>query len=252
MSGPIDPTASNNAVSATLQVKSNNKFTDTQNTSYLIQQQWQSGDLTGATGWPANDVSIQQLSVSQLALLLLPSQSDLGTFTLTATVTADSTYDSLTGAIVPAATYFETAVMSGELLRGSTVDQSDQYCIEKQGGGIGTLTGAAALLPTEFHVAPSICAGVATTDPTKQQIYVGFTHSLLSDVVNGDLAANPLIAGSAVVQLTLTFQLKDANGNSLPQDFVSGTVTIPAGPVRPVSGLTWKTVPGSAGIVTTP
>lgn len=199
-SSPADPNAANNSVSGTLTVRSTGAFTDTHG-GFNVYQDWTNPASAGA--WPiATSLDHQVFQVSQLSLLIVPSQAILGTFALKATTTSGS------GGSVS----FGTGTVPATALRAA--GPGELVCIT---------TGPAANLGNAVEPALGYFAQVCTqqaSQPGFQQISVNYTQS-----VSGLLpAASSLLLFSSNV--TMKVQLDFTLVGSAP-DKVTATVVVP-------------------------
>jgi hypothetical protein len=196
---PADPNAANNAVSGTLSIKSTGGFTDVHGT-FNVYQDW-SNPINGPA-WPiATSLDHQVFQVSQLSLLIVPSQAILGTFSLKATTTSAS------GAVS-----FGTGTVPAGSLRAA--GPGETVCLTV--GPAASLGNAAE--PGLVYFA-QVCTQQAA-QPGFQQISVNYTQS-----VGSQLPAAPsllLFTSNVTMKLQLDFTLV----GSTP-DKVTATVAVP-------------------------
>jgi hypothetical protein len=181
-SSPSDPNPANNAASGTLAVRASGSF-DVASGTFNIFQDWT--NPANAPAWPiATTLDHQVFQTSQLSLLVLPTQSVLGTFSLSGTVTSGSSN-------------FGTGSVASQTLRAA--NPGEQVCITV--GPAASLGNAAE--PALVYFA-QVCSQQSSV-PGLQAITVNYTQS-----VNGAVPAgsNPLaFTGGVTMNLALDFVL---------------------------------------------
>ena len=197
-SSPSDPTAANNTASGMLVARASGSFNLASGT-YNIFQDWT--NPATAPAWPiATTLDHQVFQTSQLSLLVLPTQSVLGTFSLSGTVTS--------GAL-----NFGTGVVPSQTLRAA--DPGEQVCITV--GPAASLGNAAEAGLVYFA---QVCSQQSSI-PGLQAITVNYTQS-----VNGAVPAgsNPLaFTGGVAMNLQLDFII----AGSSTADRATATVRAP-------------------------
>ncbi len=209
-SSPGDPIVSNNVAAGVLTVKSNGAFTDVKATDAVITQEWltTSGSLSSS---PFSELTGQGAEVDQLALLVVPNNADLGSFTLTGTVMSNGTT-------------YGTGTYSTEVFESD----NGKTCYRSAQTG---LVPSAALDPN-LRYSVAICSAPATSQPGFQVITVDYTQSLAGSIFN---ASYPLFSGTAQFKIVLNYHL--ALGNVT--DGVSALVTVPI-PLPHFAGGQWS------------
>lgn len=181
-SSPGDPNAANNIAPGTLVVRASGSFNIASGT-FNIFQDWT--NPANAPAWPiATTLDHQVFQTSQLSLLVLPTQSVIGTFSLSGTVTSGTSN-------------FGTGVVPSQTLRAA--NPGEQVCITV--GPAASLGNAAEPALVYFAQVCSQQSSVAGL----QAITVNYTQS-----VNGAVPAgsNPLaFTGGVTMNLQLDFTI---------------------------------------------
>jgi hypothetical protein len=191
---------------------------NTASTTFDLQQEWSNA---GAAAFPVTNMSLQRVQVDQLALLVLPSQSVLGSFSIDSAFVTQSTPSGLTT--------FGNGTVAGTLSASS----SGTTCLFN--GSLNQTQLIPAVEP-QLTFGANICSQPqldAGGNPNGlQEITVSFEQSLQSTIVS-PLAQYLFQPGSTVsVRIVMSFVLT----GSTYRDRVSATVKIPV-PAAGTSGL---------------
>lgn len=211
---PIDPNLVNNVATGTLAVKSNGKFTTFDSRNTYVRQEWFNASQLDDGALPITHMTSQLVQVTQLALLVIPTNTTLGSFSMKAQVVGAN------------ATYPVAIIGPGALSASPT---SDVTC-SVQAALNTPFASPPADLPAQYGFSGSICANATTLNGVGgfQQVTVNFTQS----VFTGE-RSNPVLApgkwafpggGTIDVNIELDFTLPGGT-----PDFVKGTIRIPVG-----------------------
>jgi hypothetical protein len=211
---PLDPNPANNFGAGVFTIKSNGQFTTfpPAGASQKIgaYQGWYSHDpLTGAL----DSLSQQGVDVKDLALLVIPTQNVLGSFSLSGTVTSGTS----------------DQIAFGTGRAGTT---SAPITLPRSVGGVRSCVPLqSSNLPMPNAVEPGlsfsaiICAEDAPGQAGFQQIVITYSQSISHPITAAELPV--LFANHVTVKIALNFTLT----GSTTSDAVSGTITIPVKPI---------------------
>jgi hypothetical protein len=187
---PADPNMSNNSASGSLRVVAAGRFTSIDLTSVDLQQQW--FNLVGANAFPAESLTLQNVRAGQLALLVVPSQSVIGTFTLNGTVVSESMT-------------FPTGTVTGTLHQSA----GGVNCGQLTMGPNAPFANAPAGFPSQVGYFGEICAEPVTVNGVAgfQQVSISYVQSLSSSMMNPGAY---LLTGTVRIKIELSFTLQGA------------------------------------------
>jgi hypothetical protein len=199
---PVDPSAANNSSTATLRVVASGKFNVTTAANTDLQQQW--FNMVGAPALPVDSLTLQNVRTGGLGLLVVSSQSVLGTFTLKGTVISNGVA-------------FPTGTVSGALNKSV----AGVVCGLTAGPNAG-FTNLPAGFPPQLGYFAEVCAEPATLNGVSglQQISVSYVQSLTGSIMR---PAQYLLTGNVQMKLELSFTL----AGSTFADKATATITIP-------------------------
>src|SRR6185503_14011337 len=207
----LDPTPANNIAAGTLTISSNGQFTSLPNPSadaIDIEQSWVNRPTIPDT--QIGTLSTQQFSVKHLALIVIPTQNILGTFSLSGTVTSD------TASATPV--NFGTGTVSGTLQAAVSRGENCQSVNIVN----GPLNPPNEPLNTSGTNALGFSASVCAVDNGNgfQTITVDYAQALTGPIAG---SANPLLFKNNVrMRIVLGFTLT----GSTHADQVSATVPV--------------------------
>jgi hypothetical protein len=230
---PADPHVTNNIASGTLRVLTGGRFSALDLNGMDVKQEW--FNAIGATAFPADSLTLQNVRASQLALIVVPTQDVIGTFTLKGTV--------ISGSVT-----YPTGVVSGTLRKSD----ADVSC----GITVGPNAKFSNVSPEMQSVGyyGAVCSEPTTVNgvPGFQKISIDYVQSLASSIMR----PGQLVLGAEVqVKIELTFKLSGATES----ETVTATVNL-ALPEPILRGLTnldetrvmWSQQNATAAVVTTP
>jgi hypothetical protein len=232
---PPDPNMANNTATATLRVVSAGKFSTIDLLQMDVQQQW--FNLIGAPATPIDSLTLQNVRAGGLSLVVLSTQTMLGSFTLK-------------GTVISGGTTFPTAAISGMLFKS----MGGVTCGITAGPN-AAFANAPTGFPSQIGFFAEVCAEPTTVNGQAgfQKITVSYVQSLAGSIMNPGQYA--LSASTAQIKLELSFTLP---GGALP-DKATATVSIPvpAAQLRSLTNLDgtrvlWTQQNPGLPVVTTP
>jgi hypothetical protein len=217
---PLDPVPANNTATGSVRVQSSGKFTTLPPPqSFVVNQQWSNptdASLPTATAMidPTGSVSNQQLNVIQLALLVVPTHTQLGVFNLETTVyTKTAAGDSIfmgTGTVPLASGAGPLALQPlgpGDALGGTT-------CAQVTAVSLGVAQSGLAY-------DGKICA--STSGATNQQIAVSYNLTSGGGVTGVNAR---LFRDNTFMKIKMRFNLDPTA--TVANDSVTATIQVPA------------------------
>ncbi|HVX40456.1 MAG TPA: hypothetical protein VHB25_12870 [Gemmatimonadaceae bacterium] len=202
---PADPAPANNAAADVLTLKSDGSFTDVSAATVSLSEEY----FTTGTSLVPDSILTQTAEVNQLALLVIPNNADLGSFTLAGTVTSNGKN-------------YGTGTYQTEVYEGTT----DQLCQRSATTGL-VPAGAINTAHQRWHAA--ICAAPSTTQPGFQVITIDYTQDLEPLIYD---STYPMFSDPVQVKVVLSYTLK--KGNTSDQASALITINVPATKKLPV------------------
>ncbi len=211
---PLDPNPANNSALGVFTIKSNGQFT-------TFPPAGASQTISAYQGWYSHDINTgaldslmqQGVDVKDLALLVIPTQDVLGSFSLRGTVTSGAT-DQISFGTGSAGT-------AGAPLVLTKATAGNRSCLPLQ----------PLNQPMPNPIEPGlsfsaiVCAMESPGQPGYQQIVISYSQSISTPITAAQLPV--LFSNHLTVKIALNFTL---TGSSTP-DAVTGTITIPVKPI---------------------
>lgn len=182
---PVALSGGAKSTNATLRVVTGGRFAQYDPAAMDLQQRW--FNLVGATAFPAESLSLQNVRVSEMSFYVVPASDVIGTFTLKGTVTSGSVT-------------FPSGTVTGTLRRSN----GGQNCGDITAGPNARFATVPAGFPVAIGYFADVCSEPATVNGVSgfQRVSLDYVQSLSNSLMN---PGTYLLSGTVQVKIELSF-----------------------------------------------